>query len=569
MLISALPQVTHILSQTTGKIAVLDHWRRLDAERIRGLQERIAALEADVGSRKNVVAYGADPTGVADSTAAIQSVLNLAIGSKVIAWFPPGTYKTTAALTVYDNTTVLSNNQAEVVLDTVSNVDVFCAAQRDNVHFFGINIDGKKQIKNIGTNTGRGIHLCQATNSSVSRCHIFNTYEHGVRLGGDGANNTADSQNNIIVKNVIRDCGNITHDRGWGIWVFWRVKDTVIDGNIVIDNHAGGIMVDDTSSDATLGKECLRFVINNNIVTGSSISSAFGRGICVEGSRDFSITGNVVTGHNSGILINDGQGGVDTGAGIITGNNVTCRNYGVRVVDSRDVTVTSNYVEITSYSSVAHGAIKVEQGTTGAPLKRVYIVKNNVKSNGAGISSRMTAGYTPSGAGVSDVAVIDNDVTYTGLVAATSQHIGLQLFGITGLIVDDNRVKGFYDGIHADSDCVLPIIINNISQNNVRCGIRVSAPGTLVIENITRGNGSGSYLIDSAARVSSTKFRRNVSQDSVFVFGTSTGPTYDELVVGNSSTSSPDVTATAKVRKIEVFDSAGNSLGYVQVYAGA
>lgn len=37
---------------------------------------------------------------------------------------------------------------------------------------------------------------------------------------------------------------------------------------------------------------------------------------------------------------------------------------------------------------------------------------------------------------------------------------------------------------------------------------------------------------------------------------------------GNSSTSSPDVTGTTKVRKIQVFDASGNSIGYLQVYQG-
>lgn len=37
---------------------------------------------------------------------------------------------------------------------------------------------------------------------------------------------------------------------------------------------------------------------------------------------------------------------------------------------------------------------------------------------------------------------------------------------------------------------------------------------------------------------------------------------------GNSSTSSPDVTGTTKVRKIQVFDASGNSIGYLQVYEG-
>ena len=41
------------------------------------------------------------------------------------------------------------------------------------------------------------------------------------------------------------------------------------------------------------------------------------------------------------------------------------------------------------------------------------------------------------------------------------------------------------------------------------------------------------------------------------------------LGVGNSSTSSPDVTGTTKSRKIQVFDATGSSIGFLQVYAGS
>ena len=55
------------------------------------------------GSAWNVLDYGADPTGAADSTSAIQSAIAAAQASQSdftlpIVEFPKGTYKTTSEL---------------------------------------------------------------------------------------------------------------------------------------------------------------------------------------------------------------------------------------------------------------------------------------------------------------------------------------------------------------------------------------------------------------------------------------------------------------------------------------
>lgn len=51
----------------------------------------------------NVIAYGADPTGVADSTSAINAAIAVAnAGTGYTVYFPKGTYKITAALTTID-----------------------------------------------------------------------------------------------------------------------------------------------------------------------------------------------------------------------------------------------------------------------------------------------------------------------------------------------------------------------------------------------------------------------------------------------------------------------------------
>jgi len=80
------------------------------------------------GSAVNVLDYGADPTGVADSTAAIQAALDYAativesiIANKVdvvtaAVYLPAGTYKTTAALNVGEGVTFYGESQSTAII---------------------------------------------------------------------------------------------------------------------------------------------------------------------------------------------------------------------------------------------------------------------------------------------------------------------------------------------------------------------------------------------------------------------------------------------------------------------
>ena len=470
--------------------------------------------------------HGVVGDGIVDDTTALNAVL--AIGG--VIRLPAGTYRVTDTLVGVSNTTLMGFGRAKIVLDTTSNVDVLRFRECTDVAIYGLEIDGKKSIKELTVSNGRGIHFNQVQRGIIADCYIHDTMEHGIRVGGGsdvyGLVDSADTEDIIVCGNTVKNCGNASLDRGWGIWCFWRVKDTLIHGNIVTDCYTGGIMVDDASSDATPEKECLRFTISNNIVRDSDEASAFSRGINVEGARDFSVTGNIVTGHNRGIVVNDGQGATDTGSGEISGNTVRNRHYGLLIVDCRDVTVSGNHVEIYSASSVAHGAIKVEQGTDGNACERIFITGNTIKSNGAGISTRMTVGYVPSGAGVNDITVAGNEITYTGTPGFSNQHVGIQIWDVARPLIRQNTVRGFYDGIYPDGDCVTPIVQDNIVENSTRYGIRVGAAGTVVRGNIFRGNGTSSLLFDSGARVATTVVGENISTDATFISGTTLGPTY-------------------------------------------
>lgn len=474
-----------------------------------------AELAAAVPS---VATYGAVGDGVTDDTAALNAAL--AVGG--VLGLPAGVYRVTDTLVGASNTTLLGYGRAKIVLDTASNVDVLLFEQVSNVQVIGLEIDGQKATKSSATNTGRGIHFSQVEHGLIADCFVHDTYEHGIRLGGGSTVDTGDTTDIVVRNNLVEDCGNAANGRGWGIWAFWRVKDTLVQGNTVAGCYDGGIMFDDASSDATPGKDCERIVIDGNIVTDTDAAAPFGRGICIEGGRDFAITGNVVTGHNNGIVVNDGQGATDTGLGSISGNKVRARKAGLQIVDCRDLTISGNNIEVDDASSLAHGGIKLEKGSSGNALERIVVVGNTVRSNGAGISNRMVTQATADQTGL---VVADNEVVHTG-AAATATHVGIQLYAFDLAVVRGNKVTAFYDGIYTDGDCATPVVQGNLVEDSVRYGYRSASPSTTVQDNTFRGNATSSLLFDSTARVAGTVVKGNVSSDTAFLSGTTTGPTY-------------------------------------------
>jgi hypothetical protein len=75
----------------------------------------------------------------------------------------------------------------------------------------------------------------------------------------------------------------------------------------------------------------------------------------------------------------------------------------------------------------------------------------------------------------------------------------------------------------------------------------------------------GKFSLGSGSSAPDTTLRRNGTGLMVCdgKLGADNG-----LIVGNSSTSSPDVTGTTKNRKLEIFGPGGGSLGFIQVYSG-
>lgn len=462
----------------------------------------------------SVTSFGAVGDGIADDTDAIQRALD---GAGLIV-FPPGTYRVTEQLSGSSNTTV-TGYQAKLVLDGSSLYDGLVWQDKTNVRVFGLEIDGRKSIKNAGVDVGAGLYLHQVSDAIVADCLIHDTHEHGIQLGGSFDLDTADSARIAIRDCTIRDAGNVAGNRGTGIFAFWRIKDLRIHGCAITGCHAGGIMVDDSSSDATPGKEAQRVVIDGNDIV--DCPGPLSRAIVVEGSRHCTVTGNVISDVHSGIVFSNGQANSDTGISTISGNEITCEGNGIWVFDARSVAISGNTVELDGASSSFVAAIKIEHNTGTAPFD-ITISGNQIRSDGPGISNRKSGGYAETAG--SNIVVDGNTVVWTGGVP-DANHVGIQLNFVDLPVVRNNKVFGFFDGVFTDSSCTAPVMQDNQAVNSTHCGVRVGAAASLVKGNHTRGSVTSGYIFDASARVASTRFEGNTSDDTMFS-GTTSGPTY-------------------------------------------
>lgn len=437
--------------------------------------------------------YDAVGDGSTDDTTAIRAALD--VGGIIV--FRHGlTFRITGKLSGSSNTIIIGYG-AKIELDTASNVDLLEFLDKSNVHIFGLEVDGKKSMKTDALNTGRGIHLHGITNGSIIGCTVHDTFEHGIRVGGDDSNDYA-SSNIVVEKNHVYDCGiyNVTStiNRGFGIWIFWRVENFSVKNNYVHDNHFGGIHIDDASSGAEPNKECLNFSISNNVVLNNNGSdsapiTAFSRGIGIEGCREFTVVGNIVLGHSYGLLINDGQGEARTGEGALSENTIDATNKGIYILDSENLDLSNNNVKVDGAGTVY--GINIINLQAGIACKNITISGGSVRTSKRGISTW----HGSSTDSVENLKISGVQITTIGDLTADSGALGIHLHKTKDAIVINNSVKEFYEGLNVSSDNDNPIIKNNIFNDNGVYGMHVGDSTTL-IGNYTEGNTTAGIKLD-------------------------------------------------------------------------
>jgi hypothetical protein len=208
------------------------------------------------GAPFNVLDYGADPTGAADSTAAIQAAIDAAEtginpdrftnGSSV--YFPSGTYKITSTLTI---------NQSGISLvgqSSTSSVLYAPSADFDLVHFEA----GVLALYNVGMsnmrfftpgNTTAGCHLrVTGVINAIFDNLIFTGWHTGLVTNGCGRTVLS----NMIFSQEFRTAGT-TH----GFAIDFR-SERGLNSDVFVDNYS--ILIPDVSTNPAPGAVAIRGV---------------------------------------------------------------------------------------------------------------------------------------------------------------------------------------------------------------------------------------------------------------------------------------------------------------------
>jgi F5/8 type C domain/Protein of unknown function (DUF1573)/Abnormal spindle-like microcephaly-assoc'd, ASPM-SPD-2-Hydin len=291
--------------------------------------EQVAAAGTQPAGSVSVVTYGADPTGVNDSTSAFQQAVNAAAGGTV--WIPVGTFKVTQHIIV-NNVTVTG---AGMWYSTVTGTGVgfygnYAPNPSTNVHLSNFAIfgnvqerDDSAQVNGIGgalsnssvaniwiehtkvgawmdgpmnalTFTGMRIRDTTAdgvnfhdgvTNSSVTNSDLRELGDDGLATWSDTNADANDTFSNNTVQ--LNQLGN-------GIAIYGG-HDNTVSGNLVVDagiNQGGGIHVAQRFASTPLGKTT---VSNDTIIRSGDLDPnwQFGVGGLWFDARDAAMAGDV------------------------------------------------------------------------------------------------------------------------------------------------------------------------------------------------------------------------------------------------------------------------------------
>ena len=249
----------------------------------------------------SVLDFGADPTGVADSTTAIQAAINSLTAGTIL--IPVGNFLT-GSLTLKTGVSLVGQGPKSKLMVKTGTGDFLVGTSLVNVHLRDFYVDCSNQTSAGGS----GMNINGFSDSSVRGVEIYNAGSFG-----------------WLMFNAIRSqyIGNtIDTTRQWdGMTITTGSSDCVISGNIVRNSYDSGIGLTNT----------LGMSVTGNVVDRQKISGAwFAPGIDAAGAINAVITGNYVKGNQYGISLllhpNTGQWPKRV---TVTGNTVADGQYGI------------------------------------------------------------------------------------------------------------------------------------------------------------------------------------------------------------------------------------------------
>lgn len=422
----------------------------------------------------NVITYGADPTGMTDSTVACQAA-HTAAGAGTV-YYPPGTYLISSAITCSSGSIIEGGGPGTIIkAANASNTNIFSGSGKSNVLFRNFKIDGNKANQ---SSNGWGIDLNNCTDCVVDNIVVTAMYGYPVVFRGNSArciisNLYADNcgfgptftgtTECIINNSIIRATTALTAVMG-GIFISGSPRSQAVN-NLVDTTNANGIWVnnaDDTLVSGNTIKSCggvtlgegrgimhgttssARCRIIDNYITGS-----YEQAIFFSTSTDALIQGNACLNNNTGIgsvVLEAGNGSKQ-----IIGNNIS----GTALATTKGIYTSGSYNVIANNVVTGMPSHGIQLWGTQQTTCSGNICRNN---GGNGIDLNQSAGGPYLGNTVVGNRCVDDQGPKTQLLGISVSNRFTSPV-IVGNDVSGNTTNGF-------SSPVDPVAIGNFSAAN-------------------------------------------------------------------------------------------------------
>jgi len=430
-----------------------------------------------LGEFVSVKDFGADPTGLIDSTAAIQDALNTFNDTQIDGgklYFPSGHYIVTTALTVSSNLWIQGEGEKTFIdatgLGTGNLFEAYSTANLDDLRISDMRMRGTGVDND--TDTSQGVAIKIDNTGLAERCKFQNLrierFKVGIKISQTG---TAESPEivNCWFDEISRSPVLIE-----------RAKGAVVTGNTVDCDRTGigdevstqvGLWLNGSGTAATMNRNCV--VSDNIILKGTTLES-----IIVRGFHN-TVSNNTVEAGTVGILFEPLQTATLESDSqlycVVDGNSVSgASEYGIALrhdpANADDISVARCIVSNNNVYDCNKG---IEIGQTGTTLT-AYPAGNVVADNGI---------YDSTGAALVLNETYDTTVSGNLIVGAGAAGILMQAVckrtNIAGGLI--NATGGTSDGISIGGGAVDTHITGVTFSNCTRYGVRPTSGDRLYV----------------------------------------------------------------------------------------
>lgn len=360
--------------------------------------------------------YNATGDGSTDDTTAIQAALTAAASTGGVVFFPAGTYKISAPLTIASNTTLLGAGKYASLLSATNAFSYLQPA----IYGSGVNnvrVAHLGILGNVGASAtnglGYGVSLLTGANNIVEDLYISDTAQAGIWCGEQ---TYLTIQNNYLT-DTGRNVGTDNHGIGLYSTGLTQTHDVKVLNNTVIRPYRKGIATYSPNI------ELYNLLIDGNTVIQPGLGGIYGAGnTSAVPHRNYTITNNivrygyvnieldniinaVVSNNICDYTTNNHTGGAGyaglSGRGLISSvisNNIVSNSDGpglslLAAVANSYVTISGNIVRNSNQASGGYGSLSIENATHCVVTGNIVYDEAGHLYSGGGINESATSDY--------------------------------------------------------------------------------------------------------------------------------------------------------------------------------